>query len=148
MAQLEKEKFDHLMAFWSGLDFKDLALEFKRLQDEYNAAKEVSALVYAEFEVLRKNVIPRKMEDAGIETIKITGVGRLQIGTQVSAKQLDKGALFEWLEENGHSALVAESVNASTLGSFIKTQIANGDPIPDPEIVDFSTYEVASVVKA
>ncbi len=148
MAQIEKSKYDRMIKRLEGMSIKKLAIEFKRLQDKYNKAKEKSALIYAEFEIVRKQVLPRVMDDMGFETVKIEGVGRVQIGTQVSAKQVDKEALVKWLEANGHGAMVAETVNASTLGSFIKTQIANGDPIPDSDIVDFSTYEVASVVKA
>ncbi len=148
MADVEERRYEELMETWDNSDIRELAVAFKDLQDRYNEAKSVSAHIYAEFELLRKNVIPKRMEDMGIDTVKVTGVGRLQVGQQVSAKQLDKQGLISWLNAHGHEAIVAETVNASTLGSFMKAQIANGDPIPDDDVVSFTVYEVASVVKA
>jgi hypothetical protein len=147
MAILEKERYDQLVNVWKAMGLKDLAIEFKRLQDKYNEEKAISAVTYAEFEILRKQILPQIMDDMGLSTAKVEGVGRIQVGQQVSAKQIDKQGLIDWLEANGHSAIVAETVNSSTLSSFIKAQIADGEPIPDQSIVEFTTYEVASVVK-
>ncbi len=148
MAKLTDERLSILRDTYNKFDLRDLAVEFQKIQGLYDEAKAASALIYAEFEFLRKSIIPARMEDMGLETAKFSGVGRLQLGHQVSAKQLDKAALFKWLQDFGHDALIAESVNSSTLSSFIKEQIANGEPIPSPDIVDFTAYEVASVVKA
>ena len=145
---LDKETYDALVAKWSAMGLKDLALEFQRVKQQYEDEKAISARTYAEFEVLRKQILPKAMDDMGLETAKVEGVGRIQIGVQVSAKQVDKMALMTWLEANGHSSLIAESVNSSTLSSFMKVQIAQGEPFPDDSIVDFTTFEVASVVKA
>jgi len=148
MATLTEERAAQLLGMWGAMGLKDLALEFKRLRDQYDDEKAISANTYAEFELLRKKVLPEIMDEQGFTTVKIEGVGRIQIGFQVSAKQIDKVALFDWMRENGHPDLITDVINASTLGSFIKTQIAQGDPIPPDDIVDFSSYEVASVVKA
>ena len=148
MATLNEQVYNDLMEHWKQCDLRELAMEFQRLQAEYAIAKDTAALIYAEFELLRKNVLPQVMEDMGLDTAKVSGVGRIQIGQQASAKQLDKPGLLQWLADNGHDAIIAETVNASTLASFMKAQIAIGDPIPDEEIVKFTVYDVASVVKA
>ncbi len=148
MATLEKEEYDSLCKKWNDMGIRDLALEFKRMQNEYSVAQAASAHIYAQFEILRKKILPEFMEEMGVDTIKVTDVGRVQIGQQVSAKQLDKEALMDWLREENHDALIADTVNASTLGSFIRAQIANGDPIPPDTVVEFKAYDVASVVKA
>lgn len=135
------------MDTWKAMGLKDLALEFKRLQDKYADEKAISAYTYAEFELLRKSVLPKVMDDMGLTTANVEGVGRIQVGQQVSAKQLDKAALATWLEEQGHEGMITETINSSTLSSFIRQQIANGDPIPEPDVVEFTTFEVASVVK-
>ena len=111
---LDKETYDALVAKWSAMGLKDLALEFQRVKQQYEDEKAISARTYAEFEVLRKQILPKAMDDMGLETAKVEGVGRIQIGVQVSAKQVDKMALMTWLEANGHSSLIAESVNSST----------------------------------
>jgi len=148
MAVIAEERFTELMKEWDEVDLRQLAIDFKRLQESYNAAKDVSALIYAEFELLRKRVIPNRMEEMGLETAKYAGIGRIQIGQQLSAKQLNKAALQEWLVAQGHGSLVASTVNSSSLSAFIKAQIADGEPIPDDDIIEISTFEVASVVKA
>lgn len=147
MAELSQDRYTELSDIWTNMGLKDLALEFKRLQEKYAEEKAISAVTYAEFELLRKRVLPGVMEDMGMTTANIKDVGRIQIGQQVSAKQLDKQGLIDWLEANGHEGMVAETVNSSTLSSFIKEQIGLGEPIPDDDVVQFTTYEVASVVK-
>ena len=148
MATLKEDRRELLLQRWSHMGLKDLAIEFQKIQSMHAEEKAKAADTYAVFELLRKTHLPRLMEDMGITTAKIEGVGRIQVGQQVSAKQIDKQGLIEWLHQHNHDGLVAETINSSTLSSWMKQQIANGDPIPDPDIVDFTTYEVASVVKA
>ena len=148
MALPTDEKIQEWRDYMNGLSLKEMAEQFKLLQTEYEDAKEVAAKIYHEFDFLRKQIIPQIMDDMGLATANIKGVGRIQIGSQLSAKQLDKAGLMEWLRAEGHPDIVAETVNSSTLASFIKHQLAEGEPIPNETIVEISAYEVASVVKA
>lgn len=147
MAELSAVHIKSLKEAYADTDLKGLAVAFKVLQTRYDEAKAISAGIYAEFEFLRKQILPARMEDMGLTTANIKDVGRIQIGQQLSAKQIDKVALQKWLVEQGHGSLVAETVNSSSLSAFIKAQIADGEPIPDDDIIQISTYEVASVVK-
>ncbi len=57
-----------------------------------------------------------------------------------------KDELMQTLKDQGYGSIVVETVNANTLASFVKEQIAeNGDEIPDwlSEVVN--TYEKVSV---
>mgnify|MGYP002855044022 FL=1 len=57
-----------------------------------------------------------------------------------------KDELMQALKDQGYGSIVVETVNANTLASFVKEQIAeNGDELPDwlSEVV--STYEKVSV---
>jgi hypothetical protein len=148
MATPTDEMKNEWREIYGAMSLKQQAIEFKLLQQQYADAKETAANIYHIFDFLRKQIIPATMDEQGFTTVKIEGVGRIQIGFQTSAKQLDKEALFQWLRDNGHPEIVAETVNSSTLASFLKAQLADGESIPDENIVDFSTYEVASVVKA
>ena len=147
MAELTQLEYDAALAKWQPMKIKDLAIEFKRLQDLHAAQKFTAALTMAEFDILRRQVIPKVMEDMGLDTCKVAGVGRVQVGSQLSAKQLDKEGLIEWLKANDHGHLAAETVNSSSLSSFIREQIGLGAPIPSDDVVLISTYDVASVVK-
>ncbi len=147
MAELSATHIKNLREEYANNDLKELAEAFKVLQKHYDETKAVSAEVYAQFEFLRKVILPERMDEMGLITANIKDVGRIQIGQQLSAKQLDKHALQDWLVAQGHGSLVAATVNSSSLSAFIKAQIADGEPIPDDDIIQISTYEVASVVK-
>ena len=57
-----------------------------------------------------------------------------------------KEAMFQALKENGYGEIVTETVNANTLASFVKEQMAeNGDEVPDwiAEVVNI--FEKVSV---
>ena len=148
MAELSEVHITALREQYAETDLKGLAQAFRSLEARYEEAKAISAGIYAEFEFLRKNILPTRMDEMGIQTVLIKDVGRIQILPKLSATQIDKIALQEWLTKEGHGSLVAETVNSSSLAAFIKAQIADGEPIPDDSIIKISTYEVASVVKA
>ena len=57
-----------------------------------------------------------------------------------------KEALFQALKENGFSSIVTETVNANTLASFVKEQMAeNNDEIPAWLTEKISVFEKVSV---
>ena len=148
MAQLDEKEKKQLMDFWSKMTIQELAEEFVKRRNIYDTIKAQSAREYHKFDLLRTAVIPKKMEDLGLDTAVVKGVGRVQIGHNMSAKQIDKVRLMEWMEANGHGDMVSGTINSSSLAAFIRTQIAQGGEIPDDTMIDISTYEVATVVKA
>ena len=57
-----------------------------------------------------------------------------------------KEELFQALKENGYGAIVTETVNANTLSSFVKEQMAeNNEEIPAWLSEKISTFEKVSV---
>lgn len=57
-----------------------------------------------------------------------------------------KDALIETLKENGFGAIVTETVNANTLASFVKEQMAvNDDEVPEWLSGVVNTFEKVSV---
>lgn len=57
-----------------------------------------------------------------------------------------KEALFQALKENGYASIVTETVNANTLASFVKEQMAeNNDEVPAWLTGKISTHEKISV---
>lgn len=57
-----------------------------------------------------------------------------------------KEALIETLKENGFGAIVTETVNANTLASFVKEQMAvNDDEVPEWLSGVINTFEKVSV---
>ena len=69
------------------------------------------------------------------ETQNFTRAGTtffLSTKTRASAKAGRKDELFDALRANGYGDLITETVNASSLSSFVKEQIAeNAEALPD-----------------
>ena len=93
-------------------------------------------------------MIPSLMEDMGLSTAKIDGVGRVQVSNQLSVKQKDLTALCEWMNRHDHGDMIKDTINSSSLSAFIKAQIAAGEEIPDEKILELNAYSVGTVVKA
>lgn len=125
----------------------EMATQMADLLAVHANLKKQAAEIWHQVDELRLHVIPVEMENQGIESVRIVGIGRLNIREEASCKTLDKPALFDWLRENGLQDIITEVVNASTLKAFIREQLKEGNPIPNDEIVDFSTYRVASITK-
>ena len=72
---------------------------------------------------------------AETETQNFTRAGTmfcLTTKTRASAKAGQKDELFAALRDEGYGDMITETVNANSLSSFVKEQIAeNGDALPD-----------------
>ena len=133
---------------YSELNLNDLAHFMKDTKEALLEAKTKVSEIQKVFDDLRKRAIPNKMEDMGIESAKITGVGRLSLRGEAYAgfvKETKEDAMT-WLEDNGHGDLIKEDVNASTLKAFLKEQIRNGEVIPD-NLFKFDPYLMATITK-
>jgi len=104
--------------------------------------------VKSELERITKMVLPTKMDNEGISTINVKGIGRITITQQMSTtvKKDDQPELKEWLRENGYGALVTETINASTLKAWIKERIAESEEFP-AHLISIYAYEQASLTK-
>lgn len=135
-----KEKYE-------GAKLPDLALAFKDLRDKHSSIKEQAAEVWSEVDYLRMTAIPEMMEEMGIDTVKLTDIGRISTTVQASCSTVNKDALINWLVEHEFGEIVSETVNSSTLKSFVMNQIRDGKEIPDDTIIKFSPYTVATITK-
>jgi len=134
---------------YSELNLNELAHFMKDTKDALLEAKAKVSEIQKVFDDLRKRAIPDKMEEMGIENAKITGVGRIALRAEAYAgfaKEMKEDAI-QWLEQNGHSDLVKEDVNASTLKAFLKEQIRNGEVVPD-NLFKFDPYLMATITKS
>ena len=90
----------------------------------------------------------KKMEEMQIDTAKISGEGTISIRDEASCKTSDKLGLMDWFRDHNHKDMIQETINASTLKAFIREQIREGNEIPDDDMINFSTYQVAVVTKS
>ena len=118
---------------YSDLDLKSLIELQVQLADELANLKQKSTVVSKQLDLLRNVIVPERMEVDEIDTITISGIGRVSIVPvmRVSVKSGQTNALQEWLKSHGARELIKPTVNPSTLKAYIAEQIENGEEYPD-----------------
>lgn len=134
--------YDNMKVFQLASHLRDL----KSLKDEVKA---LHTAIGDEYDFLSTNVLPERMEDEGIETLKIKDVGRLQSASDIrcNVPAANREALQEWLIEAGFDSMVKPDINSSTLKAFVKECIADGKPYPQ-DLLKVTPFTRATVVKA
>lgn len=123
------------------------------LADQLKAAKDKKKELDAESKELGAKIeeldlaLSDAMADAECEHFSRNG-STFYLNTRLYASPIagQKEAMFQALKENGYGGLVTETVNANTLASFVKEQMAeNNDEVPGwiSEVVN--TFEKVSV---
>lgn len=132
------------------MTIKDMGKMFVSLKEEIGAAEDVTKELKHTFDTLRLRVIPEKLDEMGLDNVKITGVGRVSITADAYCSVVadQKFRLYDWLRDNDHEDLIQDNVNSGTLKAFIKEQIKAGNDVPDDTIINFIPYDRASVTKA
>lgn len=125
-----------------------LATELKRLQGEKEGAEAVVTALNAKIDVIRIELIPGKMDDMGVKSMNIEGLGRLGLTADMYVRTLNKQALYEWLKEKGLEATITNTVNASTLKASLSGRVKKGLDLPPEDVVKITPFTRASVTKA
>lgn len=127
----------------------DLAKLFVQLKGAHGTIKESSTNLGKVFDSLRLTKIPEKMDEQGISGAKFEGLGRLTLTSDVHAsiKAGMKPQAQEWLDDHGHSDLVQETVNSSSLKALAKVYIKQGENLPE-EFFNVSPITRANITKA
>lgn len=133
---------------YKGMSIAELGAALKSKKDELACLKEAVSGVQGEFDALRKHIVPEAMEVAGIDSVKLTGIGRLHVRAEMYAGigKEHKEEAFVWLSENGYSDVVKPGVNASTLKALAKECVMNGVEMPDG-IFSITPYDIAVITK-
>ena len=128
--------------------YQDLALALAKAKDQLDAVAKAKSTLQEAYDNLRQRVIPSKMEEEGLSTITVAGVGRMTITAQlqVSVRPEFKIQLKQWLVDNGHAELVTETINASTLKAWYKEQLMNGEELPD-DMLNIYGFDQVSLTK-
>jgi hypothetical protein len=133
----------------------DGQMSYKELGEIFLAQKEGLAQLSAEkkelqiqHDRLRLTIIPDKMDEDGMTSINIKGVGRLGVtlDAYVTVLAENRGAFYEWLDDNGHGGLIKPYAQPSTVKAFIKEQVKNGEEIPE-DLVSCEPFFRATVTK-
>lgn len=112
-------------------ELTDKIREMNELRTKIDALAEEKTELQKRHDALAFVEIPDLMDEAGVDLLKVEGVGRVKMLTDLRVSCPNKVAMFKWLDDNGHSHLISETVNASTLKAFVKEQMGKGVEMPD-----------------
>lgn len=130
------------------MSINEMAKHFFALKTKIDEMKKAQALVQGEFDMLRKGILPDKMDEMEFTTVNIAGVGRISLRAEVyaSVKKDQKEEAFEWLAANGFGSLIKDTVNASSLKALVKEQLELGNSFPD-DIFSVDPFMMATLTK-
>jgi hypothetical protein len=133
---------------YESMPIPELAAELKRLKGNLDAFDAVKKEYQKAYDYLSISVLPERMDEAGVDGMKITDVGRLQLASDIrcSVPAKNKGAVQEWLRDHGHASMVTPTTNASTLKAFVKEMMRENKEYPE-SLLTISPYSRATVVK-
>lgn len=123
------------------------------LADQLKAAKDKKKELDAEVKSLNAQIeemdvaLSDAMAEAECERFSRNG-NTFYLNTRLFASPIagQKEAMFQALKENGYGEIVTETVNANTLASFVKEQMAeNNDKVPGWIAQVVNTFEKVSV---
>lgn len=133
---------------YKGRSAVELARSLSEIRAAKDALEEQASALGKEHDYLSKHALPKKMEDEGLEQLKIEGVGRVNLRSDVYASipASEKAKAFEWLRDNGRADMISETVNASTLKASIRQAIEKGEPFPEG-LFKVTPYTFAVITK-
>lgn len=123
------------------------AMRMKQLSVIHDAAKKLVRRLDEEYDRLRLKELPELMLEDNIRTVSFSGLGRVQLGSDVYASipAPKRDEAWQWLRDNNSGDLITETVNSSTLKAWAKEKIAAGVELPDCFTV--TPFNRVSIVK-
>lgn len=145
---MSDEYYDKRLNDSAGYDIKELGELFIEIKNELCAAQRHKTILQEQFDRIRLQIIPDKMDEMGIDSVKIKGVGRLGLTADAytGIEPDHKIAAYQWLRDNGFEDTIKPTINGSTLKALLKEQMRSGEVIPD-DLFKFTPFMRASVTK-
>ena len=105
---------------------------FRALQDDKEELTDRLAQINVEFDLLRFEAIPDRMDEQGITNVKLEGLGKVSLEGElfVEIAAANKPAFYLWLDEHGFGDLVQSTISGQTLKAFVKGQMKKGNELP------------------
>lgn len=144
-----KHNYNQLMDEANKFDLKDMAQWMIELKRELEEASGVKVSIGKLFDRLRQEIIPNKMEDMGIISANLEGIGRIGVTADMwtSIPINTKEAAYQWLKDNDFGDIIKPAVNGATFKALVKEQIKIGKVIFPDNLFKITPYMRASVTK-
>ena len=128
--------------------YVDLATTVRELDDQIAHHTKALSALKKDREALTDGIIPQKMTSEGLSTVNVCALGRFSVRSEmrVTVAGGKKFELQDWLKDNGYGELIGTTINSSTLKSFVKERMTEGDDYPE-ELLNLHMFERATLTK-
>ena len=134
---------------FEAMSVPELAGALRELKSRLEEVGRLKTEIQKSYDFLSMDVLPERMDEEGIQTLKIKDVGRLQMSSDIrcAVPAANRDAVKDWLTEHGHGSMVSETINASTLKAFVREMMKENKEYP-AELLKVTPYSRATVVKS
>lgn len=123
------------------MTIEDAVKFYFQLKSAYDELDEQRKRIYSTLDALNKAVLPDRLEDAGMDLIRMPELERsFYIVPKMSASIVDKEKGHDWLIKHNLGALITQTVNAGTLASAMKKMVEEQNLQPPEDIIKLSPY--------
>ncbi len=129
-------------AEYDNMAVEDLGREMEKVRKKLDGLGEEKTKTQKRYDFITKNILPIKMEEAGMSSFKLKSGKGITVGDimYVTSRKEQQPALFEWMRDRGNGDLVLETINSSSLKAFVKKCIKDGQEYPS-ELINVSTAQ-------
>lgn len=126
------------------LTVTNYALKMKDLKERIDYFRSQATDLQKEYDEIRFKLLPDAMEEEGLESLRITGVGTVYLTDDINVSLKDKEGAYKWLEDHGFGDIIKPYVFPQTIKAFTKEQINEGNELPE-DLFKISPFTRAAI---
>lgn len=128
-------------------ELEDACRLYYHIRKEYDLVNDARKKIGGQLEHMSYNVIPNLMEVREVRNITLDDVStRFALSHRTSATMLNKQEVMDWLRGIGAGDMITETVNASSLGSFVDEYVTEKQ-IDPPDCIQVKRHSLTSMTK-
>lgn len=131
---------------YGGMELLAQIRKMRDLQAEKEKLDGLLKIINAHYDVIRMETIPEKMDEDGVENMRVEGIGRVSLTADMFVATTNKQGLFQWFREQHLGDMIQDTVNASTLKAFVKRRMKEGKDVPS-DYLRVTPFTRASITK-
>jgi hypothetical protein len=145
---MKQEKQNEIRALFASLDWPGKAHTVRQLMANKADYQEKIMDINERLRIMNVEVIPDQMAEQGLRGVPLADGGRFELRSKAfcSVRMGKKPELESWLVSVDAADLIQPTVNASTLKSFCKSRLDQGEELPE-DIINYQPFLEATLIK-